>query len=208
MKSDYSTTSTEAIAHALNAKSTGSGKWMACCPSHNDKTPSLSTTDKGGKTVIRPKQYDDWTVTPNLWGALIGRPSAMKSSAMAEGLRPLKRLAVEARTQFKKESGEKLKIEAARSAAVTAFNNAGDPPTERRYIVNDSTIEKLGELLNENPNGLQLERDELTGWLRGLDREDRTNDRSFYLECFNGGLLNSFYADPKAWQAAKKRVAA
>src|SRR5690242_20116423 len=28
----------------------------------------------GNKVRIRPKQHDDWTVTPNLWGALIGRP--------------------------------------------------------------------------------------------------------------------------------------
>jgi hypothetical protein len=26
-------------------------------------------------------------------------------------------------------------------------------PTRRRYIVNDTTVEKLGELLNQNPNG-------------------------------------------------------
>jgi putative DNA primase/helicase len=30
------------------------------------------------------------------------------------------------------------------------------PPVERRYLVNDTTVEKLGELLNHNPNGLPL----------------------------------------------------
>src|SRR5215475_12314474 len=56
----------------------------------------------------------------------------------------------------------------------------------RRYMVNDSTVEKMGELLNQNPNGLLLFLDELTGWLRTLDREGHENDRAFYLESWNG----------------------
>ena len=48
------------------------------------------------------------------------------------------------------------------------------------------TIERLGELLNENPNGLMLYRDEISGFLKTIDRDDRSNDRAFYLECFNG----------------------
>ena len=57
---------------------------------------------------------------------------------------------------------------------------------ERRYIVNDTTVEKLGELFQHNPQGLLLERDELSGWLRSLDREDRKGDREFFLEAWNG----------------------
>src|ERR1019366_4792783 len=58
--------------------------------------------------------------------------------------------------------------------------------TERRYVTSDATIEKLGALLNTNPRGLLLARDELTGWLRGLDREDRADSRAFFLESWNG----------------------
>ena len=57
---------------------------------------------------------------------------------------------------------------------------------ERRYVVNDSTVEKLGELLNENPNGVLLFRDELSGWLRTMDREGHENDRAFFCESWNG----------------------
>ena len=38
-------------------------------------------------------------------------------------------------------------------------------PTAKRYMVNDATVEKLGELLRENPRGLLYFRDELTGLL-------------------------------------------
>jgi putative DNA primase/helicase len=53
-------------------------------------------------------------------------------------------------------------------------------------MVNDTTVEKLGELLSENPNGLLLFRDELSGFLRTLDKQGHESDRGFYLESWNG----------------------
>jgi putative DNA primase/helicase len=60
------------------------------------------------------------------------------------------------------------------------------PPALKRYVVNDATVEKLGEILAQNPNGVLTFRDELTGFLRTLDREGHENDRGFYLEGWNG----------------------
>jgi len=62
-----------------------------------------------------------------------------------------------------------------------------------RSIVNDTTVEKLGELLAQHPQGLLLERDELAGWLRSLERSDRKGDREFFLEAWNG--LNPYTYD-------------
>jgi putative DNA primase/helicase len=50
----------------------------------------------GRRCGIRPKRHDDWTVVPNLWGAVIGRPGVLKSPAVEETLRPLRRLEAEA----------------------------------------------------------------------------------------------------------------
>lgn len=55
-----------------------------------------------------------------------------------------------------------------------------------RLTTNDATIEKLGELLKENPNGLLVYRDELYGYLIGLEKQGREQDRAFYLETWNG----------------------
>jgi len=60
------------------------------------------------------------------------------------------------------------------------------PPPERRYMTNDTTVEKLGELLAANPNGLLVFRDELTGWLRQLDKDGQESSRAFYLESWGG----------------------
>jgi len=51
----------------------------------------------------------------------------------------------------------------------------------------------LGEILNENPHGILLFRDELNGFFRTLERQGHEADRAFYLECWNGD--NSFTYD-------------
>lgn len=33
-------------------KRTGNGRWMACCPAHNDRNPSLSIRDDDGKVLL------------------------------------------------------------------------------------------------------------------------------------------------------------
>lgn len=43
----------------------------------------------GNRVRVGPKQNDDWEVVPNLWGALVGRPSAMKTPAMQAALADL-----------------------------------------------------------------------------------------------------------------------
>jgi hypothetical protein len=53
-------------------------------------------------------------------------------------------------------------------------------------MTQDATVEKLGELLRDNPRGLLVSRDELAGWLRIMDKSGREGDREFYLEAWNG----------------------
>lgn len=163
----------------------------------------------GRKTLICPKQLDDWTVTPNQWGTIIGRPSAMKSPSMKEALRPLRQLDSKAKKQYEEEKkqytatqtlnkleksdtesrAKSMIKEGNRNEALTLLKDSefSDPhPIRRRLVVNDPSVEKLGELLNENPNGLILVRDELSGLLANLSKEDYQSDRAFYLECFDG----------------------
>lgn len=162
----------------------------------------------GRKVGIRPKRFDDWTVVPNLWGMCIGRPGLMKTPAMAEPLKILKRLEIEAKAEYDDamrghEASEiiaKQRKQVAERDIRTALKKGGDvqaiandlldegssKPVRRRYLVNDSTVEKLGELLNENPNGLTAYRDELVGLLRSLDKEGQEGARAFFLESWNG----------------------
>jgi putative DNA primase/helicase len=53
----------------------------------------------GRQIAIRPKRQDDWAVVPNLWGLAVGLPGSMKSPALAEALRPLRRLITDAQAR-------------------------------------------------------------------------------------------------------------
>ena len=47
--------------------------------------------------------------------------------------------------------------------------------------------------MQENPKGILLLRDELSGWLESLSKSGREGNREFYLESWNGN--NSFIID-------------
>ena len=162
---------------------------------------------------IRPFRYDGYLVVPNLWGGVIARPGTLKTYAIDEGLRPLKQLAATATEGFQDEASMNAakheRIEAEIDGVKSEMRGAAKKRlademvgleidlaakreelrraivTERRYMTQDATVEKLGELLRENPRGLLVYRDELAGWLRTLDKPGREGDREFYLESWN-----------------------
>ncbi|MCA9246669.1 MAG: DUF3987 domain-containing protein [Planctomycetales bacterium] len=162
----------------------------------------------GRKVAIRPKQRDDWTVVPNLWGVIIGRPGLLKTPAVNEPLNVLKRLEIEAKKVYAEELRQheitamvsKARRKQAEKELAAAIKDGGDPdaiaagmideetqaPVRGRYLVNDATVEKAGELLNENANGLTVFRDELRGLLKALEKEGQEGARAFYLEAWNG----------------------
>ncbi|HEY8126870.1 MAG TPA: DUF3987 domain-containing protein, partial [Methylocystis sp.] len=133
----------------------------------------------GRKIGIRPQRKTDWIEVPNLWGFIVGRPGAMKSPAMTEALKPLHRLEADARKEnegalkaFAKELAlhKITKDEGAKAArkAIKSGNDAADfidvdepeQPKAKRYVVNDTSYEALGEILADNPNGVLAFRDE------------------------------------------------
>jgi hypothetical protein len=169
----------------------------------------------GRQVVIRPKRLDEWQVVPNLWGGIVGPPSRLKSPALMDALRPLIPLERAARAEYEQQqldyAAEKMVAEIeqenmtrtlkghVKDEKKDAFATAQDflaqegaPPTERRYRTNDTTVEKLGELLNQNPRGLLLVRDELQGFFRNLDKPGHETDRSFYMEGWSGNSSFTF----------------
>jgi putative DNA primase/helicase len=164
----------------------------------------------GRKRGICVRQGTDWIEFPNLWGMLIGRPAMMKSPAMESMMKPLNQLAAKARVNFdeefkvyqKKKKAWELRKKAVeevyKKTCKQSFENddsltmefkvEDEPktPIRRRYKTDDSTVEKIGELLIENPQGFLVFRDELSGWLNSFEKQGRVNDRQFYLESWSG----------------------
>lgn len=161
----------------------------------------------GARAVIHPKAKDDWAVVPNLWGLIVGRPGVMKSPALGQAMAPLHRLEAEER-ELAQEARKAWEIDCKvselaakdreRQAAAAATKDpdkarallqpvdAPAEPTARRYVVNDSSVEKLADLLTTNPWGLMVYRDELHGLLCSMDRPGQEGARGFYLTAYDG----------------------
>ena len=158
----------------------------------------------GRRALIQPKEHDPWTVVPNLWGAIVAGPGMMKSPVISNVMTPLKALEGEWRNEHAdtlrnyEETQERARLDLAvwQEAYKRARKKDGavperpaaetDEPSQRRLLAVDATFESLHKLLAENPAGIFVLRDELTGWLASLERQGREAERAFYLECWNG----------------------
>jgi len=174
----------------------------------------MMATIIGRKVGIRPMRLNDWTVIPNLWGAVVGNSGVMKSPTLAAALSPIKKLQAAEYEVYNKTKAEydaqaelaKLQqsvnktearkaLKGNKSADVKDLLQSGeidDAPILMRYITNNASYEALGELLMENPNGLLVESDEIIGLLKQLDASGQEVARSFYLTAADGDKPYTF----------------
>ena len=157
------------------------------------------------RAVIQPKANDTgWVVVPNLWGGIIAPPGFMKSPVIQAATRPLHQIQTEWRQEQEKAIEEyardKEEYELRRAAWKEQYKanakkgrsapdrpeDEPEEPTLRRLIVNDATFEAMHQTMSENPAGILVIRDELTGWWSQLDRAGREGERAFCLQAWNG----------------------
>lgn len=157
------------------------------------------------RAQIQPKASDTgWKVVPNLWGGIIAPPGFMKSPVIQHATRPLNQIQTDWLHKYQEELKEyaqskeehELKCAAWReqfkASMKTRKEAPGRPdgppeaPKLSRLIVNDATFEALHQTMSENPAGIFVIRDELTGWWSTLDRAGREGERAFCLQAWNG----------------------
>ncbi|MBW3598527.1 MAG: DUF3987 domain-containing protein, partial [Planctomycetes bacterium] len=141
-----------------------------------------------------------WSAPPVIWAAIIGESGSTKSPA----LNMVTHLAMERQEEaFERYSAELALYESDRKAYkkdLAAWErgkkSGGPPPVEpeppvcERFIVSDTTVEALAPLLQDNPGGLLLVRDELAAWLGAFNRySSGSSDAPNYLSMFHGGAI-------------------
>jgi hypothetical protein len=196
----------------------GSWAWDLCermqCPPEFAVIPVLVALSSliGGRVSMRPKRFDNWTEAPNLWGMIIAPPGSMKSPCLAEALRPITLLQSEAMRKFlseikafaAEEAASKVRTEALKSKSKgddgslaqklreEAEQLSAKKPLAKRFLANDATTEKLGEILHDNKNGILIFRDELFGFLMNLEKKGHEGDRALFLESWGGQSSYTF----------------
>jgi hypothetical protein len=138
-----------------------------------------------------------------LWAVIVARSGVGKSSPLDDVLAPLRdeerRLAEENLATLEIHSRALARHEAERAEyrkrahkdpTALAPLHPADPPM-RALLVEDVTVEALAERLHDNPRGLLLARDELSGWIASFDayKNARGADAAHYLSMHRAGTL-------------------
>jgi hypothetical protein len=85
-------------------------------------------------------------------------------------------------------------IAALKQSYIELTQNAPPEPARRLFKANETSVQSMTKLQNENERGILVFRDELTGLLVKWDREDGQDERAYFLEGWNG---NGSYTDNK-----------
>jgi len=165
----------------------------------------------GHKLVIYAKRFDSWLESPNIWGLIIGPPSAMKSPVIREVMGRLIKLDKRLYDAYLKKKGDydaeisildndikdllnqqkkkstDLTIKSQISAKRQELKDKkASPPLMQRLVLQDVTIEKAQEILSETGAAALILWDEISSFFKIINKAGREGDRGFYLASWNG----------------------
>jgi hypothetical protein len=122
----------------------------------------------------RIELWDGWREPPILWAAVVADSGTMKTPSMDAALQFIRQRQDEAFREYRAAAAdhEREKREHDRASRRRDAEQTEPPerPVAERFVVDDVTIEGLGPILEQNPRGVLLARDELSAWLEGFDR--------------------------------------
>ncbi|NNK95722.1 MAG: DUF3987 domain-containing protein, partial [Desulfobacterales bacterium] len=124
----------------------------------------------GTSCRIRPKQKDDWSVVPNLWGGIVGPPSMLKTPALTEAVnKTLGRLEVAAREEHE---------EAINDYEADAMLRAAKEKAIKADIEKTAKDQRQGRMTSKSLDELAEEYKKLKAYEVPTERRYKTNDSS------------------------------
>lgn len=161
--------------------------------------PTLASCAAAIGTSRRLKIKNNWLVSCILWGVTIARSGSVKSPPFADATKPLaKRDAGKLRDHeddlLSHQCDVAIYDEQFRAWKKNALTSGENPPAKPqepqpdRLLVTDTTIAAIELLLSQNPRGLLLARDELSGWLQSFNcfSGGRGGDVASWIAMYNG----------------------
>ncbi|MCL2118081.1 MAG: DUF3987 domain-containing protein, partial [Planctomycetaceae bacterium] len=133
----------------------------------------------GSAYKVRLKK--DWIEPAIIWTCLVTESGSGKSPGLDSALKPLLHLQNESDKRYKEHykgyAGEMEQYQLAyedwkkdrRRLPGLLPPAKPEPPQHDTYLVDDATMEAVADILEKNPFGVMLLRDELAGWFRSFD---------------------------------------
>jgi hypothetical protein len=137
--------------------------------------------------ALKMMRNGNWFAPPRLWVVLVADPSQRKTPILRASTRPLVDYEAHLRVKYEHELRD---FEIAKSQQDEGDPDPRKPDPPPRYLVRDTTVEKLGELLTRSDKGILVLCDELSGWLGSMERYANNagrSDRAFWLQAYDGG---------------------
>ena len=168
------------------------------CDSAYVALPMLASAGALAGNSRRLQVKSTWHALPTLWTIVIGESGTGKSPAMTEAIRPIRQLQQSAMNQFKNDNAVYEQAALAYEKELVNFKQQEKadaqppakpfPPGIRRLLVQDTTIEALAPILQQNPKGVLLYRDELAGWFGSFNKYSgkKGADEADWLQAFDG----------------------
>lgn len=166
--------------------------------------PAISLSAGIIGTSYRVQVNSTWATFPIIWAVFIGESGTAKTPALKLMRGPLdkyeneahrKRLAEQAaRRRMKKDrdrqpTSSSAELQVATGRRTKRKANDHSIGTANRIVSGDTTIEALVGILDRNPSGLVVIRDELSGWMRGMDKYaagKNTGELAHWLSMYSG----------------------
>jgi hypothetical protein len=129
----------------------------------------------------------EWLESATLFGMNIGEPGSKKTPAMNAAFRPVREKQMKYKSEYERQKEEyKSQLVNYQKTVKEGPTELSEPdkPTLRRTYGDDTTVERLADVLNENPRGVVIIKDELSGWLGSMNQYKaggKGSDRQFWL---------------------------
>lgn len=128
----------------------------------------------------------EWKEVGNLNVCVVGDKGSNKSHPITTVFKPIIKIDSQKFKEFK--ASKAAWISRKEQAKISKEIHDEPEPTLERFAVDSTTIEKLAEILNENPRGIIVINDELRGWFKSFTQYD-SDSLDKWLKIFNRGRI-------------------
>ena len=149
--------------------------------------------------VARIELNSTWVEHASIWGMVVADSGTMKSPGFHTAVDLLRPIEKEYYQEFDQDEADFERDSAIYLADMAEWKRKGrrdgepppdkpDEPVLKRLTINDATTEAVLSVLHENPFGVLVAVDELSGWLASLDAYKSAvgKDVSTWLDIYNG----------------------
>lgn len=160
--------------------------------------PALAAVGSLIGTTRTIKLRRGWAEFAIIWSAIVGDSGTLKSPAFLVAVAYLYRLQKQMKKEFKKALAQYqtdlADYKERKKQSKEDGSDPGDapePPVLKRVVCSDITIEKLAQILEDNPRGVLVARDELAAWLASFTRYKSSGgtDLPNWLEMHRAGTV-------------------